>query len=83
MDIVAHGKVVTHSGVATNSTHTTVVHTNGRCGSVHVIKWPQTAGFVAFCQTQTLCACVCVLLLLWLWLCCGVRVCFLACLANN
>ena len=60
MDIVVHGKVVTHSGVATNSTHTTVVHTNSRCGSVHVLKWPQTAGFVAFCQTQTLCVCVCV-----------------------
>ena len=61
MDIVVHGKVVTHSGVARNSTHTTVVHTNSRCGSVHVLKWPQTAGFVAFCQTQTLCVClVCV-----------------------
>ena len=35
MGIVVHGKVVTHSGVATNSTRTTVVHTNSRRGSGH------------------------------------------------
>ena len=70
--IVVHGKVVTHSGPRS---HTTVVHTNSRCGSGHkqytdcsvlTVAWPQTVHVPPLLHAVASCALLAQLVLLYM-----------------